>query len=260
MHFLLVCIVTGSLGQIVASQEAIKNISLKAPEYILPCYRHDPDIDNCLEGTFNHLRPYLVNGLEEINVPAIDPLFIQRLIMENGHGPFKIKALFKNVTVKGPSNYTVGRIKSDLDNYILDVDLKLPEIEVSGKYEVGGTVLLFPIRSAGDFWAAFSDVNATAKIYGKEVVNKEGLKFMRIEKLNIDFDLDKSKFKIRDLINLGNLLGAAINQFLNTNGHEIIAEMKPAASRSISAHFKSFLNAAFLKVPLQVWLPDTQPS
>lgn len=50
------------------------------------------------------------------------------------------------------------------------------------------------------------------------------------------------------------ILGEAINQFLNNNSEEIIKEMKPAASVSIARHFKSFLNSAFLKVPLKIWL------
>lgn len=47
-----------------------------------------------------------------------------------------------------------------------------------------------------------------------------------------------------------------MNQFLNTNADEIIAEMKPAANVAIGRHFKAFLNAAFLRLPLKVWLPD----
>lgn len=50
--------------------------------------------------------------------------------------------------------------------------------------------------------------------------------------------------------------GEAMNIFLNQNAAEIIEEMKPAASASIGKHFKSFLNAAFLQIPLKVWLTD----
>lgn len=57
-----------------------------------------------------------------------------------------------------------------------------------------------------------------------------------------------------NLINIHFLLGQAMNQFLNQNANEIIQEMKPAASASISRYFKAFLNSAFLKIPLEVWL------
>lgn len=80
-------------------------------EYILPCYKSDPDINTCLMGTFNHLRPYLVSGLTDINVPSIDPLFIDKLVMENGQGPLRIRAVFNNITVTGASNYSIDKIK-----------------------------------------------------------------------------------------------------------------------------------------------------
>lgn len=46
--------------------------------------------------------------------------------------------------------------RADLENYSIILGLTIPRIEVRGRYEVGGNVLLFPVRSKGDFWAAFS--------------------------------------------------------------------------------------------------------
>ncbi|XP_017780984.1 PREDICTED: circadian clock-controlled protein-like isoform X2 [Nicrophorus vespilloides] len=225
-------------------------------EYILPCYKADPEINTCLRGTFNHLRPYLINGLTDINVPSIDPLIIDRLLIENGHGAFRIRALFNNITVNGASNYTIGKIKADVDHWNIELGINLPRIEIRGKYEVGGNVLLFPVRSKGNFWAIFLEVEAAAKIFGKEIENEEGVRFMKIERMLTDFKLGKSRFRVRDVVNNGNIIGEAINQFLNNNADEIIREMKPAASQSISRHFAAFLNSAFLKVPIKVWLPD----
>lgn len=50
------------------------------------------------------------------------------------------------------------------------------------------------------------------------------------------------------------VLGEAMNQFLNNNAAEIIEEMKPAASIAIGKFFKTFLNSAFTKIPMDVWL------
>nr|XP_022919098.1 circadian clock-controlled protein-like [Onthophagus taurus] len=233
--------------------ETTKNIT--TPEYILPCYREDPNLNTCLRGTFEHLRPYLIGGLKDINVPSIDPLEIERLVMENGQGPFRIKALFTNITVYGASNYSIANIKADVKHYTIDLTMKLPKIDIRGKYEVSGNVLLFPVRSKGDFWAIFVNVDAYARIYGKEII-KDNEKYMKIDKLNVDFKLQKSRFRVRDIVNHGNVIGEAMNQFLNNNSDEIINEMKPAASLSIARHFKNFLNNAFLRLPIRVWLPD----
>lgn len=82
--------------------------------YVLPCSRSDPQINACIRGSFNHLRPYLVNGLPELGVPALEPLHIDQLAMENDAGAVRIKALFTNIIVKGASNYTIKEVRSDV--------------------------------------------------------------------------------------------------------------------------------------------------
>ncbi|CAH1118075.1 unnamed protein product [Phaedon cochleariae] len=239
-----------------ASCEFVKNETFETPEYILPCHKADPNINKCLAKTFNHLRPYLKEGIKELDVPSIDPLIIENLLMENGRGAFRIKAAFYNISTNGASNYSVGSIKTDLDNYIIELGVILPRLEVKGKYDVNGNVLLFPVKTRGDFWAVFLDVQGAAKIFGKEFQNNENVRFMKVDKIMIDFRLKKSRFRIKDVVNHGNVIGEAMNQFLNNNANELISEMKPAANAAIAKHFKGFLNGAFTKLPLKVWLPD----
>nr|XP_018916383.1 PREDICTED: circadian clock-controlled protein-like [Bemisia tabaci] len=225
------------------------------PEYVHPCHKADPNINSCIKETFNHLRPYLISGIQEIKVPSIEPMIIQRMAMENGHGPVRVRAFFNNMTILGASNYTVLSVKSDLTKWRIDFGLFIPYIEVTGNYDVNGNVLLFPVRSRGEFWAAFSNVTALAKLYGQEVY-KENVTFMKTDRLGVNFKLSKSNFRIKDFLNGNNVIGEAMNLFLNQNAKEIIEEMKPAASQAIGKHFKNFLNSAFLQIPLAVWLKD----
>lgn len=53
------------------------------------------------------------------------------------------------------------------------------------------------------------NVTALAKLYGVELT-KEGVKFMKTEKLGIGFKLEKSDFKIKDSINRQNVIGSKI--------------------------------------------------
>lgn len=233
---------------------ALRTVALETPRYILPCNRTDPNINACIKRGFTHLRPYIAEGIPELSVPPMEPLVIQRLAMENGNGAVRVRAAFNNMTIRGGSNYTITWIKSDVAKYRIDMGLSLPRIEATGKYEVMGNVLLFPVRSKGEFWAVFYDISAVTKIAGKEVTLEDGKQYMRTEKLLVDFTLGKSRFRIRDYINDGNILGEAMNQFLNQNAEEIIKEMKPGASQTIARYFREFLNAAFLKIPIEVWL------
>lgn len=109
-------------------------------------------------------------------------------------------------------------------------------MDIRGKYDVNGNVLLFPVRSKGDFWAIFRkfffyripdqfgqpiaivfcltvDIDAAVKIYGEEIV-KNDVKYMKIDKMLVDFRLKKSRFRIRDVINHGNVIGEFSTKFL----------------------------------------------
>lgn len=82
--------------------------------YVLPCSRSDPQINQCIKKSFNHLKPYLGEGLPELNVPAMEPLFVDQLSMDNDAGAVRIKALFSEIFAKGASNYTIKEVRSDV--------------------------------------------------------------------------------------------------------------------------------------------------
>lgn len=85
----------------------------------------------------------------------MEPLRIEELAMENNAGAVRIKALFSEIVAVGASNYTIKDVRSDIKKLRIDLSLGIPRVEVRGKYEVIGNVLLLPVRSNGDFWAEF---------------------------------------------------------------------------------------------------------
>ncbi|XP_076683078.1 protein takeout [Andrena cerasifolii] len=248
-------------SQLVSSENQQKNPQLnepdfETPEYILPCNRSDPKIESCFQKTLNHLQPYLLKGISDLDLPPIEPLVIPELRMENGHGAVRIRALFSNITVIGAGNYSITKTRLDLTSYRLDLHLAFPKIELQGRYEVAGNVLLFPIQSQGDFWALFGDVLAIARVQGVEEI-RNGVRYLKVSRMLVDFSLGRARLRVVDQINGDNVIGQAMNQFLNQHAKEIIEEMRPAASESIAKHFKDFLGKALNKVPLKVWLRDT---
>ncbi|KAL0101133.1 hypothetical protein PUN28_018764 [Cardiocondyla obscurior] len=232
-----------------------KEPDFPTPEYILPCSRNDPKIEACFFNTLAHIQPYLVKGIPELDVPPIEPLVIPELKMENGQGPVRVRAIFTNITTIGPGNYSISKVRVNISSYRFDLHLSLPKIEIHGSYDINGNVLLFPIQSQGDFWALFGDVKAIARMQGVEEV-KDGVRYMKISRLLIDFSLGRARFRINDHLNGNNVIGQAMNQFLNQNIKEIIEEMRPAASASIAKYFKDFLNGVFTQLPLKVWMHD----
>ncbi|XP_058455322.1 protein takeout-like [Malaya genurostris] len=225
------------------------------PPYVLPCRRNDPEINKCIKNSFNHIRPYIAAGLAELRTPPLEPLRIEELAMENNAGAVRIKALFTDIVASGAGNYTIKDVRSDVKKLRIDMSLGIPRVETRGKYEIIGNVLLLPVRSNGEFWTEFTDISAIAKIYGKPV-ERDGETFMSIEKMVVDFTMKNARFKVKDHVNTQNVLGEAINQFLNQNANELVQEMRPAASQSIAKLFRKFLNDAFSNIPMRLWLLD----
>lgn len=53
------------------------------------------------------------------------------------------------------SFFSDGYFSAHVDNYVIEIGFKFPRMDIRGKYDVNGNVLLFPVRSKGDFWAIF---------------------------------------------------------------------------------------------------------
>ncbi|EZA49852.1 hypothetical protein DMN91_006488 [Ooceraea biroi] len=249
------CLVLVSCEDQNGTSNGLNEPDFPTPEYIRPCNRSDPKIDSCFHETLRHIQPYLVKGIPELDLPPLEPLVIPELKMENGQGPVRVRAYFTNITAIGPGNFTFTKVRVNISAYRIDLHLAFPKIELQGDYDINGNVLLFPIQSHGDFWALFGDVEATARAQGVEVL-RDGVRYMMISRLLIDFSLGRARFRVMDHLNGNNVIGQAMNQFLNQNAKEIIEEMRPAASISIAKHFKEFLNSAFGKLPLKVWMHD----
>jgi Haemolymph juvenile hormone binding protein (JHBP) len=68
-----------------------------------------------LRNSFNGLKPYLLSGVKEINLPPMEPLKIDTLGIENNAGNIRIKGVFSNVVNAGASNFTVKEVRSDFN-------------------------------------------------------------------------------------------------------------------------------------------------
>lgn len=80
-------------------------------EYIHVCKRTDPQVSKCIRESIEVLRPRLVKGIPEINVPGMEPLHISDIVIANGDGPSSFRAILKNVKVYGASDFKINKLK-----------------------------------------------------------------------------------------------------------------------------------------------------
>ena len=66
----------------------------------------DAVLNECFKLILADLKPQLAAGIPAIQLPALDPLLLEKLDFKSGKGAVVIKAEFTDVKIKGLSNFT----------------------------------------------------------------------------------------------------------------------------------------------------------
>lgn len=138
-----------------------------------------------MEESIETLRPYLVKGIPDLDIPSIDPIDIGNLIVSEKTRSNGLHISAKNIKAFGPSSFRLKKLEwvsselisareflpisqkwRELRNYfhfsVLDygklynVEVFFPRLHVEGTYDVSGNILLVPIRGSGPFLGNFS--------------------------------------------------------------------------------------------------------
>lgn len=75
------------------------------------CHEGDPHIIDCFIGALHHLRPYLATGIDEIELPSVEPFRMEELSLSLTTGPNGYKVTLKDMDIYGASNFTVTKMK-----------------------------------------------------------------------------------------------------------------------------------------------------
>lgn len=157
---------------------------LVAADYLHICRKSDPKLNDCIKTSIDILRPFLVKGIPELDIPSIDPIDIGDLLVSentrsNSNG---IQITAKDIKSYGSSEFIIksleyvnlnrntfewilhflasffhfiSRVVEYGDTYTFEVFF--PHMHTEGTYDVSGQVLLLPIRGTGRFLGNFSE-------------------------------------------------------------------------------------------------------
>ena len=65
-------------------------------------------MESCVAESVEALKPYLMQGVPEYNIPSLEPLLLKELVAAQGTG---IRITAKNVHAFGASNFHVKKLK-----------------------------------------------------------------------------------------------------------------------------------------------------
>ncbi|CAF4830328.1 unnamed protein product [Pieris macdunnoughi] len=226
---------------------------VKIPDYMKICKRDQSTINECVTDSVQSLRPHLVSGIPEFQVPSIDPFYISEIIAISGElAPLKAKA--KNVKVSGASDFTVKNVDVNLDTFAIRALFRFPKLHLEGLYQLDTQILVVPLRGQGNFVAdaikCDADVRITNKIY-----EMNGTQYIKFQNVNVEIDMKDYRLRLYGLFNGDKTLEEATNEAINQNRGEFLQAMKPYIEKTTAKVLLDTANRIVNSLPLDQIFP-----
>lgn len=201
------------------------------PEYINVC-KWDPDtINDCARHSIEALRPTLIKGISELDVPGIDPFYIEQVIPVTG-GTSPIKATGRDIKVTGAGNFTLKSLDVDLDTFTIKARVRFPKLHFEGRYKID-TQILVRINGEGTLTADAVKCDADLVLRG-QVTEHDGAEYINFTALDMDINIKDYKLRLEGLFNGDKVLGEAANEAINQNRGEFLRSSKPYIEKTVS--------------------------
>ncbi|XP_059049165.1 protein takeout-like [Achroia grisella] len=216
-------------------------VTADLPPYIKVCQRNDPNVDKCIINSVEELRPKMIEGIPELDVPGIEPLSLGQIALARGPQGAKLTAVVNDVKVRGPSNFIIQELKSDLDKNRFDFKLLLPQLDFAGKYKMDIQVLLLRLQGRGNITGSFKDYACNVTMRGhKEKRGEE--EYLQFDPFRVKLRVGQSSIYLTNLFDGDPVLGPATNRVINENSQVFLQEISPVLERSLGELFTEMAN------------------
>ncbi|XP_065162852.1 uncharacterized protein [Atheta coriaria] len=195
------------------------------PSYIHICHQSDPQLNDCIKNSIEELRPQLRKGIPELDVPPLEPLNVEDIIISRGVGQYHFMLNLTNVQVFGASYFELNKLKLDIDNMIYKMSVTFPNLRLKGDYAVDTRILSLPITSNGQFDANATNCEGVGILKGDLV--RDEFEHLHFSDLTIDLKIGDYKLRLDNIVKGDETLNEAINELANSNKEELIKISTP---------------------------------
>nr|AFD34185.1 takeout like [Argyresthia conjugella] len=227
--------------------------SIALPEYITQCKRSDPNLNSCaLQSAKDSLHRFSL-GDKSRGLGPLDPLYVPEMTVyvPNQNG---IKVAFLDNYFSGLSNLKLDDLRFDLNKKMITAD-GMVSLDVKGRYELSGKILVVPVRSNGDSTIVLKNTDLHIKFWYEHVQGDDGKVHWKIFKHDIKYEVEKATFKLDNLLN-DKAIGDQINRLLNEMWKEIITEVGPSIAKSLIGAVVQNVGALLEQVSYDELMPE----
>lgn len=109
------------------------------------CGRKTRDPDNCGIKSMKSMDSYFRNGIPELGVSSMDPMFIEEVTLAD---IYDFQAVATNVDLVGLANYSLENFSFNADNQTMTGNLKFKILKLNSDLQVL-TKIILPINEKG---------------------------------------------------------------------------------------------------------------
>ncbi|KAL7294605.1 hypothetical protein TKK_0011911 [Trichogramma kaykai] len=211
------------------------------PSFIHVCKRNDPQIEECIKKSVEEIRPKLVSGVPEFNIPSLEPLLLKELVAAEGAGGLKVTC--HNIKAYGASDFVIQKLRVDISTLRFAMDILLPHLYIEGTYEVDGRVLLLPIKGNGPLTGNFTDALGSVKVQGDLFKADDGTDHLHLSEFRMRIAIRQGSLKLENLFGGDATLGTVVNNAINNNFDAFIKELNPLIEKALSTAFMEIGNS-----------------
>lgn len=226
------------------------------PDFLKICKRSDPNPSGCVINSVNHLKPYLVTGLPEYDIPSLEPIELGEFIIAGSKTDQGLLVTAKDIKAYGASNWNLKNLKVVEFASKYSFQIELPHLYVVGRYNVDGRILIIPLQGAGQFKGNFTGCTANVRIKGiQKQIN--GQTHLVPDKLDIKITLENGQIHLDNLFGGDKALGQIINKAINENFLLLSQDMIPLIEKSLAKVFKKTATKIHERFTLAQLYPQT---
>ncbi|BES95609.1 Hypothetical protein NTJ_08418 [Nesidiocoris tenuis] len=229
---------------------------LPLPSYVpRACSRNDPNVTECVKRVGTLAIQGVVKGDPKYRIPRLDPMLIEELKVQQGTKQVGLSIICKKCLLYGLPTTEFIQADVDWDKKSCTWGFHVNEINVKGKYNVSGQVLLLPITGSGNAEFNLYDINFKY-IYEWEENKIANWTYINVTKSEFPLEVKNMTIKLENLFNGDKLLGENMNRFINDNWAVILKDIKPALSEALASLTTSVLTNMAKVVPFDLMFPE----
>ncbi|XP_011171036.1 uncharacterized protein LOC105203821 [Solenopsis invicta] len=211
------------------------------PSYIRICGRNSSNdvYGQCIADNINNVKNTICSqGLPEFNVPPVEPMIIDKIVVYDRDS---FKLISTDAKIRGLCDFEITSHNVSSDKLRFEIDFKFKRLTVDAKYDFDIQILV-SLAHKGLIHVTGDDTGLKWEVQLKEVT-KNGKTEIYASKVKTKLIITKKiGFELNDKEEGLSQLHEIISKTLNDNYEEIINTLKPSIEAKASKIIMSILN------------------